>query len=264
LGAAPDLQALYMATLTLKRMAEGGLNDQLGGGFARYSVDAFWMIPHFEKMLYDNALLLAVYADAALATGEQLFLEVVHGTADWMLRDLRAPEGGFRSSFDADSEGHEGKFYVWDRDEVRALLTPEEYAVFAPRFGLDRDPNFEQTHWHLHVFKEIATLASELGLEPAEVATRLQSARQKLLARRATRAPPGRDDKILTSWNALAIRGLALAARACWREPARAIARPPPRPRISCGNSCGGMAACWRPARTAGRIWPPTWMTTPT
>jgi uncharacterized protein YyaL (SSP411 family) len=219
---APDLQALYMATLTLKRMAEGGLNDQLGGGFARYSVDAFWMIPHFEKMLYDNALLLGVYADAALATGDELFLEVVRETADWLLRDLRAPEGGFRSSYDADSEGHEGKFYVWDRDQVRALLTPEEYAVFAPRFGLDRDPNFEQQSWHLHVFKESATLASELGLAPELVVARLQAARQKLLAQRVTRVAPGRDDKILTSWNALAIRGLALAARACWREPARA------------------------------------------
>ena len=218
----PDLQALYMATLTLKRMAEGGLNDQLGGGFARYSVDAFWMIPHFEKMLYDNALLLGVYADAALATGDDLFHEVVRETADWLLRDLRAPEGGFRSSYDADSEGHEGKFYVWDRDQVRALLTPEEYAVFAPRFGLDRDPNFEQQAWHLHVFKETGTLAGELGLAPELVASRLKSARQKLLAQRVTRVAPGRDDKILTSWNALAIRGLALAARACWREPARA------------------------------------------
>ncbi len=219
---APDLQALYMATLTLKRMAEGGLNDQLGGGFARYSVDALWMIPHFEKMLYDNALLLGVYADAALATGEALFLEVVRETADWLLRDLRAPEGGFRSSFDADSEGHEGKFYVWDRDQVRALLTPEEYAVFAPRFGLDRDPNFEQQFWHLHVFKETGTLAGELGLTPELLAARLLSARKTLLAQRVTRVPPGRDDKILTSWNALAIRGLALAARACLREPVRA------------------------------------------
>ena len=218
----PDLQALYMATLTLKRMAEGGLNDQLGGGFARYSVDAFWMIPHFEKMLYDNALLLGVYADAALATGDDLFLEVVRETADWLLRDLRAPEGGFRSSYDADSEGHEGKYYVWDRDQVRALLTADEYAVCAPRFGLDRDPNFEQQAWHLHVFKETGTLAGELGLAPELVAARLQSARQKLLAQRVTRVAPGRDDKILTSWNALAIRGLALAARACWREPARA------------------------------------------
>jgi uncharacterized protein YyaL (SSP411 family) len=215
----PDLQALYMATLTLKRMADGGLNDHLAGGFARYSVDDWWMIPHFEKMLYDNALLLAAYSDAALATGEPQFLKVVRSTADWLLREMRAPEGGFRSSFDADSEGHEGKFYVWDRAEVQSLITAEEYAVFAPRFGLDRTPNFEKQHWHLHAFKETETVSRELGLSAADCEAQLESARQKLLAVRSKRVPPGRDDKILTAWNALTVRGLVLAARACASEP---------------------------------------------
>ena len=126
-----------MASVTLTRMAEGGIYDQLGGGFSRYSVDDSWMIPHFEKMLYDNGQLLGAYAAAAAATGESLFARVAGETADWALRDMRAPEGGFYSSLDADSEGHEGRFYLWSRSEVRALLTESEYEVFAHRFGLD-------------------------------------------------------------------------------------------------------------------------------
>ena len=115
----PDLQALYMATLTLTRMGEGGIYDQLAGGFCRYSVDSHWMIPHFEKMLYDNAGLMPVYAETAVATGDMFYAQIAAETADWLIRDMQSPEGGYYSSLDADSEGHEGKFYVWDRDEVR-------------------------------------------------------------------------------------------------------------------------------------------------
>jgi len=219
----PDLHALYMATLSLKRMAEGGLNDQLAGGFCRYSVDQYWMIPHFEKMLYDNAALIAVYAQAALATGDPLYAQVCATTALWAMRELQAPQGGFYSSFDADSEGHEGRYYVWDRQEVRAALDAEEYAVLAPRFGLDREPNFEGL-WHLHAFRALEEIAAELGISLAEAQRRLDSARGKLLARRARRVPPDRDDKVLTSWNALMIRGLAIAARALAREDLAAAA----------------------------------------
>jgi uncharacterized protein len=213
----PDLQALYMATLTLRRMGEGGINDQLGGGFSRYSVDDYWMIPHFEKMLYDNGALLAVYADAAVATGDRFYAGVVARTAEWAMREMQSPEGGYYSSFDADSEGHEGKFYVWNRDEVRAALTEAEYAAFAPRYGLDRPANFEG-HWHLHTFQAIEEIVRTQQLTEEQLEALLESARAKLLAIRNTRIWPGRDEKILTSWNALMIRGMAIAARALERD----------------------------------------------
>jgi uncharacterized protein len=219
----PDLHALYMASLTLRRMGEGGINDQLGGGFSRYSVDEYWMIPHFEKMLYDNSALLAVYAAAAVATGDVFYARVAADTAAWTIREMQSPEGGYYSSFDADSEGHEGKFYVWDRDEIRQALTAEEYDAFAPRFGLDRAPNFEG-RWHLHVFQAVEQIATNLGSTPEEIESLLESARGKLLAIRSARVWPGRDDKILTSWNALMVRGMAIAARALTRDAASAEA----------------------------------------
>jgi uncharacterized protein YyaL (SSP411 family) len=209
----PDLHALFMATLTLTRMAEGGLYDQLGGGFSRYSVDQFWMIPHFEKMLYDNGALLASYAEAALATGDPLFARIAAETGDWLLREMQHKDGGFYSAYDADSEGHEGKFYVWTRTEVRAALTPLEWSVFSRRFGFDEQPNFEGA-WHAHVFVSFAQIAKELQLDVGEVEKQVNSARTKLLAIRNQRVWPGLDDKQLGSWNALAIRGLAIAARA--------------------------------------------------
>jgi uncharacterized protein len=211
-GPTPDLKALYMASLTLTRMAEGGLYDQLGGGFARYSVDGSWMIPHFEKMLYDNAQLLCEYSRAHLATGEALFATVARETADWVLRDMRSPEGGFYSSLDADSQGHEGKFYVWTPGEVQSLLTAPEYAAFSRRFGLDRAANFEGT-WHLHAYRSPDDIAAEIKQTPAAVAALLDSARGKLLQARNLRIWPARDEKILTAWNALMIKGLAIAAR---------------------------------------------------
>jgi uncharacterized protein len=209
---APDLKALYMGSLTLTRMAEGGLYDQLGGGFARYSVDGAWMIPHFEKMLYDNAQLLCEYSRAHLATGEALFAQIANETADWALRDMHSPEGGFYSSLDADSQGHEGKFYVWTPGEVQTLLTAEEYAVFSPRFGLNRAANFEG-EWHLHAFASIESIAESLTLSADAVGTLIASARAKLLQARNLRIWPARDEKILTAWNALMIKGLAIAAR---------------------------------------------------
>lgn len=205
----PDLHSLYMATLTLTRMSEGGLYDQLGGGFARYSVDQSWMIPHFEKMLYDNGQLLGIVAQAAVATGDPLFRRIAGETADWIIRDLQAPQGGYWSTLDADSEGHEGKFYVWDPVEVRQRLTPAEYdagyeveyeaeyEVLARRFGLDREPNFEG-RWHLHVCRPMEEIATELGISAQAAEEHLANARRTLLQVRNARTWPGRDEKILT------------------------------------------------------------------
>jgi uncharacterized protein len=208
----PDLKALYMASLTLTRMAEGGLYDQLGGGFSRYSVDSQWMIPHFEKMLYDNGQLLCEYSRAALATGEALFARIAGETADWALRDMRSPQGGFYSSLDADSEGHEGKFYVWTASEVQSRLTPQEFAAFSRRFGLDRGANFEG-EWHLHIYETVDAIAMALGESAQAVTALIESARAKLLQARTLRVWPARDEKILTAWNALMIKGLAIASR---------------------------------------------------
>ncbi len=208
----PDLHALYMCALTLTRMAEGGVYDQLGGGFYRYSVDQYWMIPHFEKMLYDNAELLRVYAQAATATGDLLFKRITQETASWLLRDMRAPEGSFWSTLDADSEGHEGRYYVWDAAQVARLLSPAEYSVLSRRHGLDNAANFEG-RWHLHSNRSVDDIAKELNLSVAEAEHELHHARQKLLSLRSERIAPGLDTKILTAWNGLLIAGLCQAAR---------------------------------------------------
>src|SRR5882672_7306893 len=197
----------------LRAMAEGGLYDQLAGGFSRYSVDRWWMIPHFEKMLYDNGPLLALYAQAATATGDAFYRSIALETAAWVMRDMQSPEGGYYSTLDADSEGHEGKFYVWDRAEVESMLSPAENALFARRFGLDREPNFEDRHWHLHIFESIETLATGSGQPTGDVARILDGAREKLRAVRERRIWPGRDEKILVGWNGLMVRGMAIAAR---------------------------------------------------
>ena len=208
----PDLQALHMATHTLRRMIRGGLSDQLGGGFCRYSVDDLWMIPHFEKMLYDNGPLLALCCDAWAATSDPLFRDAATATANWVIREMQSPEGGYWSTLDADSEGHEGRFYAWERAAVRALLTADEYPAFAACYGLDRPANFEGA-WHLHGYRTPAEVAAHLGLEEFEVSGRLASARAKLFAAREARVHPGLDDKVLTAWNALMIKGMARAAR---------------------------------------------------
>jgi uncharacterized protein YyaL (SSP411 family) len=206
-------EAREMALLSLRRMASGGVRDQIGGGFCRYSVDEQWVIPHFEKMLYDNGPLLHLYADAWALTGEALFAETAEGIVDWLLREMQAPDGGFYSALDADSEGHEGRFYVWTPDEVRAVLSAEEYAVTAPVYGFDQPPNFENTRWNPILARPLNTVAAELGLVESEAAMRLQRARARLFAARETRVRPGRDDKQLTSWNALMVAGLAHAGR---------------------------------------------------
>ncbi len=202
----PDLDALLMSTLTLTRMADGGLFDHVGGGFCRYSVDRYWQIPHFEKMLYDNGPLLAIYAQAALATGETTFIDTANATADWMLADMQADNGGFFSTRDADSEGEEGLYYLWTPEQAVALLG-KDYDVFARRFGLDRKSNFEG-QWHLTVREPI---------DDEDARASIERAKKILLAERMTRIAPARDEKQLTSWNALAIRGLAIAGRSLSR-----------------------------------------------
>jgi uncharacterized protein len=211
-------QARDMLRFTLEKMAGGGIFDHLGGGFCRYSVDEHWMIPHFEKMLYDNGPLLALYAQAAIAFDDPEFRETAQATASWVMREMQSPEGGYYSSVDADSEGEEGKFYVWRTEEAKQLLDDREYRAFARRFGLDRKPNFE-THWHLHVYEKVADLAREFSMSETEMRALLDAAKYKLFTVRERRIRPGRDDKILTSWNALMIRGMAIAAR-CLDQPA--------------------------------------------
>jgi len=212
----PDIDALFMVSLTLTRMAEGGIYDHIGGGFSRYSVDQYWQIPHFEKMLYDNGPLLALYAQLHIATGEPLFRQVANETADWMLGDMVSESGGFYSTRDADSEGEEGLFYVWTPEQVKALLPDDSYELFARRFGLDQGANFEG-QWHLSVRHSIEELAKDSGKTPTEVSSTIDDARQLLLRERATRIHPDRDEKQLTAWNALAIRGFAIAGRALER-----------------------------------------------
>jgi len=207
-----NVEAEAMALQMLRSMAAGGIYDQIGGGFCRYSVDERWAIPHFEKMLYDNGQLLYLYADGWQISKDQTFVRVMEETVDWLLREMRSPQGAFYSSLDADSaneqgEGEEGKFYVWQQEEIKALLTPEEFAVASTCYGFDRAPNFEDHAWHAY----LAAIPA-----PEDVAV-LSSARTRLFQAREKRIRPGRDDKILTSWNALAIKGLARAGRVLQR-----------------------------------------------
>lgn len=215
-----NAETLRMAAHTLKKMAEGGIYDQLGGGFCRYSTDQHWSIPHFEKMLYDNGPLLRLYADAWLATGDPLFKRVVEETAEWVMREMQPPVGveagmmggsGYYSTLDADSEDEEGKFYVWDYAQIAQILSPEEYAVVAPYYGLLRTPNFEQKHWNLEITQPLADVARAIGIQHEEARQRLASGRRKLFIERELRVRPGRDEKILTSWNGLMIKGMTRA-----------------------------------------------------
>ncbi|MCI0505500.1 MAG: thioredoxin domain-containing protein [Gammaproteobacteria bacterium] len=208
----PDKTALDMAVTTLKAMGMGGINDQLGGGFCRYSVDQEWMIPHFEKMLYDNGPLLCLYTDAWAITGEAFFKRVASETAEWVMREMQSDEGGYYSSMDADSEGEEGRFYVWDVEAVKSLLSEEEYNVVAHHYGLNRQANFEG-QWHLHVYETLEDTARRCHISLQDALELLASARQAMFRIREERVRPGRDDKVLTSWNGLMIKGMAMAGR---------------------------------------------------
>lgn len=211
--ASADAASQHAVLFTLQQMAHGGLYDQLGGGFCRYSVDERWDIPHFEKMLYDNGPLLSLYCDAWQQSGDPLFARIVEQTAAWVMREMQSPEGGYYSSLDADSEHEEGKFYVWQRDEIRKLLSAEEFAVASPYYGLNSAPSFENHAWNLHVSKPLAEIAQDLTITLEQANNRLASVQQKLFSTREQRIRPGRDEKILGSWNGMMIAGMARAAR---------------------------------------------------
>ena len=197
-AAGPDAgRALAMAEATADAMARGGMYDQLAGGFARYSVDADWVVPHFEKMLYDNALLARVYAHLWRRTGSPLARRVAEGTCDWLIAELATQEGGFASALDADSDGSEGAFYVWTPDQLTAVLGPEDGGYAAGVFGVTETGTFEH-----------GASVLQLRADPADVG-RLARVGSKLLEARAQRTRPGRDDKVVAAWNGLAIAALA-------------------------------------------------------
>jgi uncharacterized protein len=198
---------------SLEKLATGGVYDQLGGGFHRYSVDERWLVPHFEKMLYDNAQLLHLLCEAQLIAPRPLWQKTVEETIGWLAREMTSPEGGFFSAQDADSEGEEGKYFVWRRDALDALLGLDHAALLAAHFNIVEGGNFEHGATVLEVARDEATLAAQFGIPLEAITRRLTAAKATLLRARAQRVPPGRDDKILTGWNGLMIRALALASR---------------------------------------------------
>ena len=214
---APEHAALAqeMALKTLRAMGEGGMFDQLGGGFHRYSVDERWLVSHFEKMLYDQGQLVVSYSEAFQITRNSFFADIARRTCDYVLRDMTDPTGGLYSAEDADSEGVEGKFYVWQRREIEDVLGEGEATeVFCRYYGVTEDGNWEEGNNVLHVTLSIAQAAKLFHRSEPEVETILADGRQKLFAVREKRIRPHRDDKILTSWNGLMISGLAKAAQA--------------------------------------------------
>ena len=208
--------ALEMAELTLRKMADGGMYDHLGGGFARYSVDHRWLVPHFEKMLYDNAQLARVYLHAWQVTGNDFYRRITEETLDYVLLEMRHEDGGFYSSQDADSEGVEGKFYVWSADEIREALG-EDADTFIRIYGVSNEGNWEG-HNILNLHLDPQGLATQLGIDAGSLEARMAAARMKLYELRSKRIWPGLDDKILTSWNGLMLAAFAEAGTA-FRRP---------------------------------------------
>jgi len=212
-----NARALEMARLTLTKMARGGMYDQLGGGFHRYSVDGQWLVPHFEKMLYDNGQLASLYLHGWLATGDAEYKRVCEETLDYILREMTHASGGFFSAQDADSEGVEGKFFVWSADEIRAALPDADTAQAALVYwGADEEPNFEGRSI-LFVPREPSRVAQDLGMPVERLAGLVAAARTRLYEVRETRVHPGLDDKVLASWNGLALAAFAEAGRALGR-----------------------------------------------
>ncbi|HEX7593284.1 MAG TPA: thioredoxin domain-containing protein, partial [Anaerolineae bacterium] len=211
-----------MITKTLDKMTRGGIYDQLGGGFHRYSTDAVWLVPHFEKMLYDNAQLARVYLHAWQITRDDFYKRIAEHTLDYVVREMLHPDGGFYSTQDADSEGHEGKFFVWAPEEIRAGLSADPQ-LFIDAYGVTPDGNFEGKSI-LFAARDMDVLAAMHKIPLAEVEARLAAARQKLFAVREQRVKPARDEKVLTGWNGLMLAAFAEAARVLRRDDYRAVA----------------------------------------
>ena len=217
----PDLGRMKMIRHTLDALAAGGIRDHLGGGFHRYSTDAHWLVPHFEVMLYDNAMLAWIYAEAFAQTGVKRYEEVARGILDFLLREMRSPTGLFYTALDAEVDGMEGANYLWTLDEVRDLLGEADGEIFGRAYGLNGGPNFVDPHHGgsqpeknvLYRAEESDSIAKSLGVPTAEIDQRLGAMREKLYRVRQTRKQPGMDTKILMSWNALAIAAFAHAGR---------------------------------------------------
>ena len=207
-----DRDVLDAVIHTVTEMARGGIYDHLKGGFFRYSTDRQWTIPHFEKMLNDNGMLLSLYATAVQLTGDDLFEEALKGTANWMLTEMRCSNGGFYAAMDADSEGEEGKYYVWRRNEIKRCLTDEEYLVVETLYGLDKQANFEN-RWHFRRTDSWQSVVRRLGMDLDHALGVREGARAKLRDLRSQRVHPSTDTKIIASWNGLTMKGLADAAQ---------------------------------------------------
>ena len=201
--------SLDMALMTLQKMAEGGMYDQLGGGFHRYSVDRQWLVPHFEKMLYDNGLLTRAYLEAYQVCGKRLFLDVATDVLDYVIREMSAPEGGYYSATDADSEGEEGKFFVWTPDDIEALLGKDDARVFCLYYNVTVGGNFEHSTSILNVTSSLEDIAESLSIDPQEAGRIVEEGKAKLYEARSKRVAPFRDEKVIVAWNGLMLSAMA-------------------------------------------------------
>jgi uncharacterized protein YyaL (SSP411 family) len=211
-AAGPGDPARGMVLETLRKMGQGAIYDQLGGGFHRYTLDALWRVPHFEKMLYDNAQLAEILTLASQTDPD--LARLARGTLDFLLAEMALPEGGFKSTLDAETDGLEGAYYVWTTDELRRVLGDEDFRFLGPILGFDGPPNLSSNRRTLYLPRPLAEQAARLGLSPAALSTRLAPLLAKLLAARARRQPPRVDDKVLSDWNGMAIAAFARAGKA--------------------------------------------------
>lgn len=216
-------EALAQLELSLNRIALGGIYDHVGGGWARYSVDEDWFIPHFEKMLYDNGQLLSIYAEAYSLTQNPLYANRIRQTIQWLSKEMRSPDGGFFSALDADSEGIEGKFYIWTEDELKAALE-DDFDWFSKLYKISKKGNWEHGYNHLHLTEPVEHAAKTAGIQTSDFAVLYENALAKLAEKRSWKIRPGLDDKLLASWNGLLIKGLTDSYRALGDEEIRELA----------------------------------------